>query len=186
MESCNHSIPMEFELAPLISVQTGTFAAVIAPEELMLPALTNPVTGKYRLYYLAGNRSGILPALTVRPGTMDVVRVPSPGALTAAIREAHHAILFVEHDPSLYDSPDDIEPVANSLKAAAGEALVLLYTPENDQWFDLFLEVADQVYFFRPPPVPSRTVPKRMVRVRDRPHATGGQASLKIFTGGMP
>jgi len=177
---------MEFELAPLISVQTGTFAAVIAPEELMLPALTNPAAGKYLLLYLAGNHSGILPALTVRPGTMDVVRLQSPEALAAAVRKAHHSIVFVEHDPSLYDGPDDIVPVARSLKAAAGEALVLLYTNKSDRWFDCFLQEADQVYFFRPPPVPPRTVPKRPPGGRGRPQAAAGQASLGGFTGGMP
>ncbi|HVP94150.1 MAG TPA: hypothetical protein VMS89_03145 [Methanoregulaceae archaeon] len=176
---------MEFELAPMVSVQTGTFAAVIAPEELMLPALTNPVTRKYLLLYLAGRRSGILPALTVRPETMDVVRLVSPGALTAAVRKARHTIIFVEHDPSLYNCPDDVMPVARSLKAAAGEALVLLYTPKNDTLFDCFLQAADQVYFFRPPPVPPRTVPKRPARARGRPRAADGQVSLNGFTGGV-
>jgi hypothetical protein len=177
---------MEFELAPLISVQTGTFAAVIAPEELMLPALTNPATGKYLLLYLAGNHSWILPALTVRPAAMDVVRVPSAEALAAAVRKSHHAIVFVEHDPSLYDGPDDVMPVARSLKAAAGEALVLLYAPKNDRWFDCFLQESDQVYFFRPPPVPPRAASKRPAKVRGRPQATGGQASLNGFSGGRP
>ena len=176
---------MEFELAPRVWVQTGTFAAVIAPEELMLPALTNPVTGKYLFLYLAGNHSGILPALTARPGTMDVIRLASPGELAAAVRKARHTVIFVEYDPSLYDSPDDVMTVARSLKAAAGESLVLLYTPKSDRWFDCFLQEADQVYFFRPTPVPPRTVPKRPPGGRDRPHAAAGQASLGGFTGGM-
>jgi hypothetical protein len=176
---------MEFELAPLVSVQTGTFAAVIAPEELMLPALTNPATGKYLLLYLAGDRSGILPALTVRPAAMDVARPSSPEALAAALRKSHHSIVFVEHDPSLYDGPDDVTPVARALKAAAGEALVLLYAPKSDRWFDCFLQEADQVYFFRPPPVPPRATPGRPVRARGRPRAAGGQASLSGFSGGM-
>lgn len=176
---------MEFELAPMISVQTGTFTAVIAPEEFMLPALTNPVTEKYLFLYLAGIRSGILPALTGHHGTRDAVRVPSRGALTAAIREAHHTVIFVEHDPSLYDSPDDIVPVARALKAAAGEALVVLYTPKSDPCFDLFLQAADQVYFFRPRTVPPRTVPGKTRRARSRPRGPEGQTSLNGFTGGM-
>ncbi|HTY14815.1 MAG TPA: hypothetical protein VMC42_03835 [Methanoregulaceae archaeon] len=174
---------MDFELAPQISVQTGTFAAVIAPEELMLPALTNPAAGKYLLLYLAGSRSGILPALPMRPGTMDVVRLQSPEALAAAVRKANHTIVFVEHDPSLYGSPDDVAPVARSLKAAAGESLVLLYTPKSDRWFDYFLPEADQVYYFRPPPVPPRAAPGRPAKARGRPGAAGGQATLGGFSG---
>ncbi len=173
---------MEFELAPQVWVQTGTFAAIIAPEELMLPALTNPAVGKYLLLYLTGTHSGILPALRVRPGTMDVVQLQSPEALAAAVRKAHHTIVFVEHDPSLYDSPEDVAQVARSLKAAAGEALVLLYTKKSDQWFDCFLPEADQVYYFRPPPVPPRAAPGRPARARSRPGAAGGQATLGGFS----
>jgi hypothetical protein len=175
---------MEFELAPTISVPTGTFSAMIAPEELVLPALTNPDNGHYLFLYLAGNRSGILPALTKRPGNMEVRRVVSPGQLAAEIRAARQSVLFIEHDPTLYDSVEDAASVAHALKGASEGAVVVLYTPRADPWFDLVLSRADQVYFFREPPVPPRNPPRRVHPSRNLPGAGNGQATLESFSGG--
>jgi hypothetical protein len=181
MESPGDHHTMEFELAPGVSVQTGTFNAVIAPEELMLQALTSPALGKYLFLCLAGNRSGILPALIRRPGNIEVLRVMSPGQLAAAIRESHHTVLFVEHDPSLYDCPEETVQVAHALKIVAEEAVVVLYTPKSDPCFDLLIHRADQVYFFRAPPVPVRMTPGRGLRSRGRRETRKGQASLGGF-----
>lgn len=176
---------MEFELAPAISVRTGTFSAMIAPEELVLPALTNTDSGRYLFLYLAGNTSGILHALTKRPGNIEVRRVGSPGHLAAEIRGSRHSILFVEHDPSLYDCGEDAASVAHALKGAAEGAVVVLYAPRADQWFDLILSQADQVYFFREPPVPPRNTPRKVNTSRRLPGAGSGQATLEgFFSGG--
>jgi hypothetical protein len=177
---------MEFELAPAISVLTGTFSAMIAPEELVLPALTNPENGRYLFLYLAGNTSGILPALTKRPGNMEIRRAYSPGQLAAEIRSARHSILFVEHDPSLYDSEEDAASVAHALKAASEGTIVVLYAPRADPWFDLVLSRADQVYFFREPPVPPRSTQRRVHPSRKLPGMGKGQATLNGFFSGVP
>jgi hypothetical protein len=177
---------MEFELAPAISVLTGTFSAMIAPEELVLPALTNPDNGRYLFLYLAGNTSGILPALTKRPGNMEIRRAYSPGQLATEIHGTRHSLLFVEHDPSLYDSEDDAASVAHELKAASEGAIVVLYTPRADPWFDLFLSRADQVYFLREPPLPPRNIQRRVHPPRKIPGTGTGQATLNGFISGVP
>ncbi len=174
---------MEFELAPAISVLTGTFCAMIAPEELVLPALTNPENGRYLFLYLAGTTSGILPALAKRPGTMEVRRTLSPGHLAAEIRASRHSILFVEHDPSLYASEEEAASVAHALKGASEGAVVVLYTPRADRWFDLILSRADQVYFFREPPVTPRNTPRKTQTSRKLPGSGKGQATLEGFSG---
>jgi hypothetical protein len=177
---------MEFELAPALSVLTGTFCAMIAPEELVLPALMNPDNGRYLFLYLAGATSGILPALARRPGNIEVKRVVSPGQLAAEIRVARHSILFVEHDHSLYDREEDATSVAHALKGAAEGAAVVLYTPWADPWFDVLLSQADQVYFFRDPHVPPRNTPRRVQPSRTLPGAGTGQATLEGFFGRRP
>lgn len=177
---------MEFELAPAISVHTGTFCAMIAPEELVLPALTNPDNGRYLFLYLAGTTSGILPALARRPGNIEVKRVVSPGQLAAEIRVARHSILFAEHDYSLYDCEEDAALVAHELKGAAEGAAVVLYTPRADPWFDVMLSRAELVYFFRGTPVPPRNTPRRMQPSRTLPGAGAGQATLEGFFGREP
>ena len=177
---------MEFELAPGISVLTGTFSTMIAPEELVLPALTNPDNGRYLFLYLAGNTSGILPALTKRPGNMEIRRTCLPGQLAAEIRESRHSILFVEHDPSHYDNAEDAASVAHTLKVASEGAIVVLYTPRADPWFDLLLSRADQVYFFREPPLPPRNMQRRVHPSRKLQGAGRGQATLEGFFSGVP
>jgi hypothetical protein len=174
---------MEFELAPAISVQTGTFCAMIAPEELVLPALTNPDNGRHLFLYLTGAASGILPALERRPGNIEVKRVVSSAQLAAEIKLARHSILFVEHDYSLYNSGEDAALVAHALKGASEGAAVVLYTPRADPWFDVMLSRADQVYFFRGPPVPPKNTPRRVQPSRRLPGAGAGQATLEGFVG---
>jgi hypothetical protein len=181
-----HRRSMEFELAPAISVLTGTFCAMIAPEELVLPALTNPDNGRYLFLYLAGVASGILPALARRPGNIEVKRVVSPGQLAAEIRAARHSILFVEHDPSLYDSEEEAASVAHALKGASEGAAVVLYTPRADPWFYVILSRADQVYFFRDPHVPPRNTPRRVQPSRTLPGTGAGQVTLEGFFGRRP
>jgi hypothetical protein len=176
---------MEFELAPAISVLTGTFSALIAPEELVLPALTNPDNGRYLFLYLAGTISGILPALVKRPVNIEIRRVVSPGQLVTEIRTARYSVLFVEHDPSLYDCAEDAASVAHALKGAAEGAVVVLYAPKADQWFDAILSRADRVFFFREPPVPPGNTPHRVHSPRKLPGTCNGQATLGVFSGGV-
>jgi hypothetical protein len=175
---------MEFELAPAISVLTGTFCAMIAPGELVIPAITNPGNRRYLFLYLAGTTSGILPALAKHPGNMEVKRVVSPGQLAAEIWAARHSILFVEHDPSLYACEEEAASVAQALKRASEGAVVVLYTPRADRWFDLILSRADQVYFFREPPVSPRDT-RRVHSSRKQPGAGADQATLEGFFNGV-
>lgn len=186
MEPPVHRVTMEFELAPAISVSTGTFCAMIAPEELVLPALANPDNVRYLFLYLAGNSSGILPAVTRRPSNMEFRRAVSAGHLATEIRAARHSILFVEHDRSLYESMNEALSVAHALKAASEGSVVVLYTPKTDNWFDVIMARADQVYFFREPPLPPRNVPRRVHHPRKQPCAVDGQATLDGFFGGGP
>jgi len=185
MDSPVYRRTMEFELAPSISVLTGTFSAMIAPVELVLPALTNPDNGRYLFLYLAGKTSGVLPVLAKRPGNVEVRKAASPGQLAAEIRASRHSILFVEHDPSLYACGEDAVSVAHALKGASEGAVVVLYAPVSDPWFDLVLSRADQVYFFREPPVPPRNTPHRIHPSRKLQGAGKVQATLQAFFGGV-
>ncbi len=176
---------MEFELAPMVSVLTGTFCTMIAPEELVLPALTNPDNKRYLFLYLAGTTSGILPALTKHPGNMQIRRAVSPGQLAAEIRAVRHSILFVEHDPSLYAGEEDVASVADALKEASEGAVVVLYAQRADPWFDVIQSHADQVYFFREQPVIPRDMPRRVHPSRKLQGIGKRQITLEGFFAGV-
>lgn len=172
---------MEFEIAPMVSVLTGTFCAIIAPEDLVIPALNNPENGRYLSLYLAGTTSGILPALRKLPGNMEVRRSVSPGQLAAEIRAVRHSILFVEHDPSLYAGEEDAASIADALKGASESTVVVLYAPGADPWFDLIQSHADQVYFFREQPVLPKGTSRQMHPSRKLPGTGKGQITLEGF-----
>ena len=54
-------------------------------------------------------------------------------------------MVFVEHDPTLFDGAMDvIEPVAGALKDAGRESLVILYTPAVDRTFSALTRRADR------------------------------------------
>ena len=173
---------MEFELTPAVSLYTGTFNALIAPEELVLTAITSPKNSKYSLLYLAGPVSGILPALVRPPGTMEIRRVVSPLHLAREIRAAQHTTVFIEHDPSLYDNDEDTVPPARAMAEGAGGTVMVIYTPKNDTRFDLVLPYADRVYFFRKPPVPDRRPVDRKRTCRNE--RGRGQCTLGGFDAG--
>ena len=60
------------------------------------------------------------------------------------LREAGHTVVFVEHDPSLFDGAAAmLEPVASALKEVARESLVILYTPVADRTFSALARKAD-------------------------------------------
>ena len=60
------------------------------------------------------------------------------------LREAGQTVVFIEHDPSLFDGAAAmLEPVANALKEVARESLVILYTPAADRTFAALAQKAD-------------------------------------------
>ena len=173
---------MEFELTPAVSLYTGTFSALIAPEELVLTAITSPKNSKYSFLYLAGPVSGILPALARPPGAMEIRRVVSPLHLAGEVRAAQHTIVFVEHDPSLYGCDEETVPPARAMAAGAGGSVMVIYTSKTDARFDLVLPYTDRVYFFRKPPVPDRRPAYRERTCRNEP--ARGQSTLEGFVAG--
>lgn len=53
------------------------------------------------------------------------------------LEEAHRSLIFIEHDPLLYeDAREMTEYVSMSLRETSKEAAVLPYTPAADPYFD--------------------------------------------------
>ena len=75
---------------------------------------------------------------------MSAGTLPSTRSLTT-LREAGYTVVFVEHDPTLFDGAMNvIEPVSGALKDAGREALVMLYTPAVDRTFSALTRRADR------------------------------------------
>lgn len=128
---------MQIEIRRGLSLQPGSFSAVIAPERQIVAALnSNADLKRFLFLYIGGNYSRILSGLDRTSKNFEVCRAFTAHQLFTLIREAGHTVVFIEHDPELFDGADAmLDPVAGALADAGRESLVLLYTPVADRTF---------------------------------------------------
>ena len=141
-------ITMEFELHPSVTLESGIFSVVTAPEELVLRGLNGaPVLSRFLFLFVCGNYSRLLSGIRRRSAHFEVRRAFTLFQILAILREAHHTILFVEHDPTLYEDAGSLLPeVAEALAEAARDALVVLYAPRPDPSLSALARRADRVF----------------------------------------
>jgi len=137
---------MQIEIRKELALQPGTFNAVIAPEKVMVAAInSNADLQRFLFLYVGGNYSRILSGINRQSKNFDVRRAFTAHQLFTTLREAGHTVIFVEHDPSLFDGATAmIEPVAEALKEAGRASLVILYTPVADRMFPALARKADR------------------------------------------
>jgi DNA polymerase I len=138
---------MLIELSRGITLHPGTFVAVIAPERRILAALNGSRDlGRFLFLYVSGNYSRLLSGITRTSGNFEVRRPFTADQLLTVIHESGHTILFVEHDPTLFDGAERLyEPVASALRQAGREALVILWAPAADRSFSALARRADRI-----------------------------------------
>lgn len=130
-----------------ISLRQGTFTAIIAPEPVILSALNdNPDVGRFLFLFLCGNYSYILTRINRTSSNFEIRRPFTADQLLTALKEASHTIIFIEHDPTLFDGADRLlAPVAAALREAGRESLVILYSPAMDRPFATLARNADRL-----------------------------------------
>jgi DNA polymerase I len=153
---------MQIEIRKGLSLHPGTFNAVIAPEKEIVTAInSNTDLQRFLFLYIGGNYSRILSGINRQSKNFDVRRGFTANQLFTIIREAGHTVIFVEHDPSLFDGAFDmLEPVSGALKEISRESLVVLYTPVVDRTFSALARKADryiELIPIEPNPNPIRT-----------------------------
>lgn len=130
-----------------LTLRQGTFTAVIAPEQVILSALNgNPDLGRFLFLFLCGNYSRILSRVNRTSSNFEIRRPFTADQLLAALNDAGHTVIFLEHDPTLFDGADRLlAPVAAALRQAGHGALVILYAPAMDRSFSALARHADRV-----------------------------------------
>jgi len=138
---------MLIELRKGITLHPGTFTAVIAPERTILQALnSNRDLQRFLFLFVCGNYSRLLSGIDRTSSNFEVRRPFTADQLLAALNEAGHTIVFVEHDPELFDDAGRMfAPVASSLRELGREALVILYAPAMDRSFAALIRQADRI-----------------------------------------
>ena len=140
-----------------LTLQQGTFTAVIAPEPVILSALNdNPELGRFLFLFLCGNYSRVLSRINRTSSNFEIRRPFTADQLLTALKEASHTVIFIEHDPTLFDGADRLlAPVAAALRDAGHEALVILYSPAMDRSFAALARQSDRLIEIMPADEPA-------------------------------
>ncbi|MEN6609887.1 MAG: hypothetical protein ABFC24_03525 [Methanoregulaceae archaeon] len=178
---------MEFDLCPAVTLQTGMYNVVVGPPDLVLAALnSDKELQRFLFLYVCGNYSRILTGVH-RTANFDVRRAFTAFQLDTILSESYHTVILVEHDPTLYDSPERnmlMAQVTRALRSAAQEAMVILYTPSPDRTIHTLAKGADRVFHLAAPADPvrdGRSFSGRGLRAREPGPRL--QTTLEAFNG---
>lgn len=175
---------MQIMLRKGITLRQGTFAAVIAPERVILAALkNNPELERFLFLFVCGNYSRLITHISRSSPNFEVRRPFTADQLLAVIREGGHTIVFIEHDGTLFESAERlVEPVSQALREAGRDALVVLYAPTMDWSFAALARGADRLIEIVGTEDPG---PERFVQGRRAGRSTGtpprGQTTLGVL-----
>jgi len=136
---------MLIELCKGMTLHPGTFNAVIAPEKVMVSALIANADLQ-RFLYISGGCSRLLSRITGSAGNAEVRRAFTARQVFALLQEVSHTVIFLEHDPSVFDGAEEMIPQVEGILSEIGrESLVILYAPSPDRWFSLLMRHADRI-----------------------------------------
>jgi DNA polymerase I len=176
---------MEFDLCPSVTLQTGTFSAVVAPADMFTAALnSNKELQRFMFLYVSGNFSRILTGINRTASTFVVQRAFTAHQLLTILREAHHTIILIEHDPTLFEGTERgmvMAEVLYALRSAAQDAMVILYAPAADSIFHSLAKGADRVFYLAPQPFSGSS--GRREKRGDGMHGSRRQTTLEAFNG---
>jgi len=168
---------MEFDLCSGIMIRSGTFNALIAPEELAATVLAGQNELQRFLFLCVGSTSSrLLSGIRAVSPHCEVQTARTAYELKMILETACHTIIFVEHDPAWYNHHEDLLTViSHELAERAQNALVILYTREPDRTFMILCQKAHRVFFFDFPRVPARHTTRHHYRVPG-----GGEAAPRF------
>jgi len=145
---------MRIELQQGAAIEACSFSAVIGPAGIAAEMINaNGDLQRYLLLFVSGNYSRILTQVGRSAGHFEVRRAFTAHQLLAILQEAAHTVVFIEHDPTLFDGAwDMIAPLAAALGEISRESAVILYAPGADRSFSLLTRKARHVICYLPGP----------------------------------
>jgi DNA polymerase I len=136
---------MLIELRKGMTLHPGTFTAVIAPVKVIGAALTGSADLQ-RFLYVSGRYSPLLSCIRESAADVEIHRVFTARQLLALLQEASHTVIFLEHDPAVFDGAEEMIPqVGGILRDISRQSLIVLYAPSVDRSFSLLMRHADQI-----------------------------------------
>jgi hypothetical protein len=143
---------MLIELRKGMALHPCTFNAVIAPEKAMISALNNNRDlQRFLFLYVSGNYSRLLSSINRSSKNFEVRRAFTAHQLFTILKEVSHTVLLLEHDPTIFESAENMIPqIAGMLKDIGRESLVILYAPSIDRSFSVMMRQADHIIEITP------------------------------------
>jgi hypothetical protein len=159
---------MLIELRRGITLHPATFTAVIAPEAIMLAALNgNPDLRRFLFLFICGNYSRLISRINRDASNFEVRRPFTADQLLAILNEAGQTIIFIEHDPTLFEGAGHLlDPLSSAMKQAGHGSLVILYAPAMDRSFSALARQADRLIELLPPQETERRQPYQGMQTR--------------------
>ncbi|HXX55065.1 MAG TPA: hypothetical protein VEI81_03120 [Methanoregula sp.] len=145
---------MQIELYQGAVIEPCSFSAVIGPAGIAAGMINeNGDLQRYLLLFVSGNYSRVLTQVDRNAGHFEVRRAFTAHQLLTILQEAAHTVVFIEHDPTLFDGAwDMIAPLAAALSEISRESAVILYSPGADRSFSLLTRKAGHVICYLPGP----------------------------------
>jgi hypothetical protein len=160
---------MRIELRRGITLHPGTYTAVIAPEALVAGAInTNPDLRRFLFLFVCGNYSRLVNRIGRDAMNFEIRRPFTADQMLTVLNESGHTILFVEHDPTLFEGAERLlEPVGAALKQAGRESLVILWAPAMDRTLSTLARQADRLIELLPVQEPAGPYAGSRIRHRE-------------------
>ncbi len=129
----------------------GGLNAIIGPIDVVATAVREYI-GKhpFSMLYIYGNQSRVLDNLR---GDFDVRRSFTTYQLFSILEDISQDVVFIEHDPLLYDGRDKLAEILSlAMRTAAKERLILYFSTTQDEFFSIIAKNSDRVLFFEKEP----------------------------------
>lgn len=141
---------MDLPILPDIILQQGTYNVIIAPETMILGGLNgNIILKQFTTLFISGNFSRLLTQIDRNSGHFEIRRAFTCHQLLTILQETYHTIVFLEHDPSIYDDAGDVKTmIPHALKEISDDKIVVLYAPKMDFSLSFLTRNADRVFVF--------------------------------------
>jgi DNA polymerase I len=135
--------------------------------EVLVGALNSHINlPRLKTLYICGNFSRVLSRMDRNFVCLEIRRAFTAFQLLTILEEARHTLIFVEHDPTLYEDAEEIpEYISHALRDLANRATVVLYAPSADPYLEEMVRRADRVFYLQGP---------------ERPRGKGSAAKLKL------
>jgi hypothetical protein len=149
-----HKTIMEIEFLPHVILPERSFAVIIAPVASVAEGLNQcREMGRYETLYICSNYSRLLSLLHRTVNYFYIRRGFTSHQVSAILGESDQSILFLEHDPTLYESDRTMIPVIVDMLStfAREKGAVIVYSDRTDPFIRAAARAATHVFVTEEP-----------------------------------